>query len=189
MQQAATALRAILSWNSPKIRCPLAKSCSFHHLMLSTYVNNKKFVAAVKIHQLAPASDFVQSQLSQARCSLEREFRTSSLPNAVTASSCKENSLQCADRQRLCLQVKVMETLQCDFLTQPISMSTQKRLIQLPSRRTDNNAVLEKCLTSCHGEILGQAPCDNVDVTRCGNIHNPWLVSLSMLQCHETSAL
>ena len=64
-----------------------------------------------------------------------------------------------------------------------------KGLIQLPSRRTDNNAVLEKCLTSCHGEILGQAPCDNVDVTRCGNIHNPWLVSLSMLQCHETSAL
>ena len=64
-----------------------------------------------------------------------------------------------------------------------------KDLIQVPSRRTGNNAALEKCLTSCHGETLGQAPCDNNDATPCGNIHNPWLVSFSLLQCHETSAL
>ena len=33
-----------------------------------------------------------------------------------------------------------------------------KGLIQVPSRRTGNNAALEKCLTSCNGETLGQAP-------------------------------
>ena len=64
-----------------------------------------------------------------------------------------------------------------------------KGLMQLPSRRTGNNAALEQCLTSCRGETLGQAPCDNNDVTPCGNIQNPWLVSFSMPQCHETSAL
>ena len=33
-----------------------------------------------------------------------------------------------------------------------------KGLIQVPSRRTGKNVALEKCLTSCNGETLGQAP-------------------------------